>query len=173
MNCCIIRSPLVVVPLTWQFFKFSSYVILPLYFVATSEVNVKRCRIISPIFIPLWPWSVSSMPFTTTSFWCSDTIHTLEFTFFHFQTSVALAGSVGWQGGVQAQTCGHSVHLSCHEAYVRSLRNDAQHLLTLEKGKLSYGNLIAWLHTVSVSEFSFLCPYVTFWNKFISEQRLF
>ncbi|XP_063964911.1 E3 ubiquitin-protein ligase ubr3-like isoform X1 [Lytechinus pictus] len=32
------------------------------------------------------------------------------------------AASTGWEGGVHIQTCGHSLHLDCHQAYLNSLR---------------------------------------------------
>ncbi|XP_030846700.1 E3 ubiquitin-protein ligase ubr3 [Strongylocentrotus purpuratus] len=32
------------------------------------------------------------------------------------------AAGTGWEGGVHIQTCGHSLHLDCHQAYLTSLR---------------------------------------------------
>ena len=32
------------------------------------------------------------------------------------------AVSIGWQGGVHIQTCGHMLHLDCHDSYVKSLK---------------------------------------------------
>uniref|UniRef100_A0A182JHG2 E3 ubiquitin-protein ligase n=1 Tax=Anopheles atroparvus TaxID=41427 RepID=A0A182JHG2_ANOAO len=36
-------------------------------------------------------------------------------------TSWFLSHNIGWEGGVHIQSCGHHVHLSCHDAYLRSL----------------------------------------------------
>jgi len=42
----------------------------------------------------------------------------------HFDTrSHLLAVNTGWQGGVFVQSCGHHVHLACHQSYMQSLRN--------------------------------------------------
>uniref|UniRef100_A0A3Q4MPX0 E3 ubiquitin-protein ligase n=1 Tax=Neolamprologus brichardi TaxID=32507 RepID=A0A3Q4MPX0_NEOBR len=32
--------------------------------------------------------------------------------------------SIGWDGGVYVQTCGHTLHIDCHKSYMESLRND-------------------------------------------------
>uniref|UniRef100_A0A670HWY6 E3 ubiquitin-protein ligase n=1 Tax=Podarcis muralis TaxID=64176 RepID=A0A670HWY6_PODMU len=32
--------------------------------------------------------------------------------------------SIGWEGGVYVQTCGHTLHIDCHKSYMESLRND-------------------------------------------------
>ena len=41
----------------------------------------------------------------------------------HFDTrSHLLAVNTGWQGGVFVQSCGHHVHLACHQSYMQSLR---------------------------------------------------
>ncbi|KAG7466885.1 hypothetical protein MATL_G00147050 [Megalops atlanticus] len=32
--------------------------------------------------------------------------------------------SIGWDGGVYVQTCGHTLHIDCHKSYMQSLRND-------------------------------------------------
>ncbi|XP_075896013.1 E3 ubiquitin-protein ligase ubr3 isoform X1 [Nelusetta ayraudi] len=32
--------------------------------------------------------------------------------------------SIGWDGGVYVQTCGHTLHVDCHKSYMESLRND-------------------------------------------------
>uniref|UniRef100_A0A8C7NG24 E3 ubiquitin-protein ligase n=1 Tax=Oncorhynchus mykiss TaxID=8022 RepID=A0A8C7NG24_ONCMY len=32
--------------------------------------------------------------------------------------------SIGWEGGVYVQTCGHTLHIDCHKSYMVSLRND-------------------------------------------------
>ena len=34
--------------------------------------------------------------------------------------------SIGWEGGVHVQSCGHYLHLDCHKSYVQSLRNQSQ-----------------------------------------------
>nr|XP_033800346.1 E3 ubiquitin-protein ligase UBR3 isoform X5 [Geotrypetes seraphini] len=43
----------------------------------------------------------------------------------YFKDSSCLqAISVGWEGGVYVQTCGHTLHIDCHKSYMESLRND-------------------------------------------------
>ncbi|KAI5935500.1 E3 ubiquitin-protein ligase UBR3 [Manis javanica] len=39
-------------------------------------------------------------------------------------SSCLLAVSVGWEGGVYVQTCGHTLHIDCHKSYMESLQND-------------------------------------------------
>ncbi|XP_063069644.1 E3 ubiquitin-protein ligase ubr3 isoform X2 [Engraulis encrasicolus] len=43
----------------------------------------------------------------------------------HFKESSCLQSvSIGWDGGVYVQTCGHTLHIDCHKSYMESLRND-------------------------------------------------
>uniref|UniRef100_A0A672SMC3 E3 ubiquitin-protein ligase n=1 Tax=Sinocyclocheilus grahami TaxID=75366 RepID=A0A672SMC3_SINGR len=43
----------------------------------------------------------------------------------YFKDSSCLQSvSVGWDGGVYVQTCGHTLHIDCHKSYMESLRND-------------------------------------------------
>lgn len=42
--------------------------------------------------------------------------------FFFFKSSCLLAVSIGWEGGVYVQTCGHTLHIDCHKSYMESLR---------------------------------------------------
>ncbi|XP_075036776.1 E3 ubiquitin-protein ligase UBR3 isoform X3 [Mixophyes fleayi] len=43
----------------------------------------------------------------------------------HFKGSSCLQSvSIGWEGGVYVQTCGHTLHIDCHKSYMESLRND-------------------------------------------------
>ncbi|XP_054716089.1 E3 ubiquitin-protein ligase ubr3-like [Uloborus diversus] len=37
-----------------------------------------------------------------------------------------LAISIGWEGGVYVQSCGHFLHIDCHKSYVQSLKNQNQ-----------------------------------------------
>lgn len=39
-----------------------------------------------------------------------------------FKSSCLLAVSIGWEGGVYVQTCGHTLHIDCHKSYMESLR---------------------------------------------------
>uniref|UniRef100_UPI003590070B E3 ubiquitin-protein ligase UBR3 isoform X3 n=1 Tax=Myxine glutinosa TaxID=7769 RepID=UPI003590070B len=57
----------------------------------------------------------------------------------HFLDSTCLQSvSIGWEGGVFVQTCGHTVHLDCHKAYMESLKNDqALPTYALEKGEFT------------------------------------
>uniref|UniRef100_A0A803SLR3 E3 ubiquitin-protein ligase n=1 Tax=Anolis carolinensis TaxID=28377 RepID=A0A803SLR3_ANOCA len=43
----------------------------------------------------------------------------------YFKDSSCLQSvSIGWEGGVYVQTCGHTLHIDCHKSYMESLRND-------------------------------------------------
>ncbi|XP_035829845.1 E3 ubiquitin-protein ligase UBR3 isoform X2 [Aplysia californica] len=45
----------------------------------------------------------------------------------HFEEkSCELSVSIGWEGGVVAQTCGHYLHLDCHRSYMDSLPTQSQ-----------------------------------------------
>lgn len=45
-----------------------------------------------------------------------------------------LSVSLGWQGGVQVQTCGHHLHLDCLKSYLHSLRSQQrQQSLAVER----------------------------------------
>uniref|UniRef100_A0A8C0MSA0 E3 ubiquitin-protein ligase n=1 Tax=Canis lupus familiaris TaxID=9615 RepID=A0A8C0MSA0_CANLF len=39
-------------------------------------------------------------------------------------SSCLLAVSIGWEGGVYVQTCGHTLHIDCHKSYMESLRSE-------------------------------------------------
>ncbi|XP_034042644.1 E3 ubiquitin-protein ligase ubr3 isoform X3 [Thalassophryne amazonica] len=46
--------------------------------------------------------------------------------------------SIGWDGGVYVQTCGHTLHIDCHKSYMESLRNE--HVLqgfSVDKGEFT------------------------------------
>uniref|UniRef100_A0A8C8SJE6 E3 ubiquitin-protein ligase n=1 Tax=Pelusios castaneus TaxID=367368 RepID=A0A8C8SJE6_9SAUR len=43
---------------------------------------------------------------------------------FFKDSSCMQAVSIGWEGGVYIQTCGHTLHIDCHKSYMESLRND-------------------------------------------------
>ncbi|XP_032517089.2 E3 ubiquitin-protein ligase Ubr3 [Danaus plexippus] len=55
----------------------------------------------------------------------------------HFdQDSWVLSVSVGWEGGVAAQSCGHHLHLRCLRSYLRSLAAPQRpHNLHVERGE--------------------------------------
>ncbi|CAM9941400.1 unnamed protein product [Lampetra planeri] len=56
----------------------------------------------------------------------------------YLESSCLQSVSVGWEGGVYVQTCGHTVHLDCHKSYIESLRSD--HVLqsfSLDKGEFA------------------------------------
>lgn len=38
------------------------------------------------------------------------------------QSSCLQSVSIGWDGGVYVQTCGHTLHVDCHKSYMESLR---------------------------------------------------
>ena len=35
--------------------------------------------------------------------------------------------NIGWEGGVHIQSCGHYLHLDCHQSYMQSLKNGNRH----------------------------------------------
>lgn len=41
---------------------------------------------------------------------------------FFLQSSCLQSVSIGWDGGVYVQTCGHTLHIDCHKSYMESLR---------------------------------------------------
>lgn len=52
------------------------------------------------------------------------------------QESWILSVSVGWEGGVAAQSCGHHLHLHCLRSYLRSLAAPQRpHNLHVERGE--------------------------------------
>ncbi|KAK5890267.1 hypothetical protein CesoFtcFv8_013802 [Champsocephalus esox] len=52
-----------------------------------------------------------------------DVVLTLMQRFFK-DSSCLQSVSIGWDGGVYVQTCGHTLHIDCHKSYMESLRND-------------------------------------------------
>lgn len=52
------------------------------------------------------------------------------------QESWLLGVSVGWEGGVHVQSCGHHLHLRCLQAYLRSLAAPQRpHNLHVDRGE--------------------------------------
>ena len=53
--------------------------------------------------------------------------------------SHSVSVNTGWQGGVFVQSCGHHVHLACHQSYMQSLRGTgarpSSQTLAVEKGE--------------------------------------
>ena len=45
--------------------------------------------------------------------------------------------SIGWEGGVHVQSCGHYLHLSCHKSYSNSLRTSQTHRQSSEQGEFA------------------------------------
>ncbi|KAK7077958.1 E3 ubiquitin-protein ligase ubr3 [Halocaridina rubra] len=57
----------------------------------------------------------------------------------HFDcNSWLLSMNIGWEGGVQVQTCGHHLHLDCLESYLHSLRSQQRPSNTLNVAKGEY-----------------------------------
>ena len=58
----------------------------------------------------------------------------------HFdQSSVLLSQNIGWEGGVHIQTCGHHLHVECHEKFMASLRSRPRQasLVNVDKGEIT------------------------------------
>lgn len=51
-----------------------------------------------------------------------------------YGTQWFLSQNICWEGGVHVQSCGHHVHLTCHESYLKSLRRQN---LNIELGEFS------------------------------------
>ncbi|XP_076360822.1 ubr3 ubiquitin ligase isoform X3 [Tachypleus tridentatus] len=46
--------------------------------------------------------------------------------------------NIGWEGGVHVQSCGHYLHIVCHQSYTESLRQSQRHQnLAVEQGEYS------------------------------------
>ncbi|XP_074159260.1 E3 ubiquitin-protein ligase UBR3 isoform X4 [Sminthopsis crassicaudata] len=57
---------------------------------------------------------------------------------FFKDSSCLQAVSIGWEGGVYVQTCGHTLHIDCHKSYMESLRNDqVLQGFSVEKGEFT------------------------------------
>lgn len=54
-----------------------------------------------------------------------------------FGTQWFLTHNIGWEGGVHVQSCGHHVHLTCHESYLKSLSPMRPQNLNVEHGEFS------------------------------------
>lgn len=59
---------------------------------------------------------------------------------FFDNSSWQLAVNIGWDGGVQVQSCGHYLHMDCHKSYIQSLRSQShqtqrQQNLAVESGE--------------------------------------
>ena len=48
-----------------------------------------------------------------------------------------LTQNICWEGGVHVQSCGHHVHLSCHDSYLKSLAPTRPQNLNIEHGEFS------------------------------------
>ncbi|GAB1601060.1 E3 ubiquitin-protein ligase UBR3-like [Argonauta hians] len=52
------------------------------------------------------------------------------------ETSVCESVSIGWEGGVLVQSCGHYLHLDCHKQYLESLKGPyLQQTLAINEGE--------------------------------------
>jgi E3 ubiquitin-protein ligase UBR3 len=54
-----------------------------------------------------------------------------------YGTQWFLTHNICWEGGVHVQSCGHHVHLSCHESYLKSLAPTRPQNLNIEHGEFS------------------------------------
>lgn len=54
-----------------------------------------------------------------------------------YGTQWFLTQNICWEGGVHVQSCGHHVHLTCHESYLRSLAPMRPQNLNIEHGEFS------------------------------------
>lgn len=54
-----------------------------------------------------------------------------------YGTQWFLTQNICWEGGVHVQSCGHHVHLTCHESYLKSLGPQRPQNLNIEHGEFS------------------------------------
>lgn len=54
-----------------------------------------------------------------------------------YGTQWFLTHNICWEGGVHVQSCGHHVHLTCHESYLKSLAPTRPQNLNIEHGEFS------------------------------------
>lgn len=54
-----------------------------------------------------------------------------------YGTQWFLTQNICWEGGVHVQSCGHHVHLTCHESYLKSLGPMRPQTLNIEHGEFS------------------------------------
>lgn len=54
-----------------------------------------------------------------------------------YGTQWFLTHNICWEGGVHVQSCGHHVHLSCHDSYLKSLAPTRPQNLNIEHGEFS------------------------------------
>lgn len=54
-----------------------------------------------------------------------------------YGTQWFLTQNICWEGGVHVQSCGHHVHLTCHESYLKSLGPSRPQNLNIEHGEFS------------------------------------
>ncbi|KAI1295762.1 E3 ubiquitin-protein ligase UBR3 [Halotydeus destructor] len=59
----------------------------------------------------------------------------IDYLSIEFPSSWFNALSIGWEGGVHVQTCGHYLHLDCHKSYLKSLRTTHGTRHGLEQGE--------------------------------------
>lgn len=54
-----------------------------------------------------------------------------------YGTQWFLSQNICWEGGVHVQSCGHHLHLTCHESYIKSLAPMRPQNLNIEHGEFS------------------------------------
>uniref|UniRef100_UPI00398E92C3 E3 ubiquitin-protein ligase ubr3 isoform X6 n=1 Tax=Pristiophorus japonicus TaxID=55135 RepID=UPI00398E92C3 len=87
----------------------------------------------------------------------------------YFKDSSCLQSvSIGWEGGVYVQTCGHTLHIDCHKSYMESLRNDqVLQSFSVDKGEFTcplcrqFANSVLPCYPEKSEEKSIWSPYIS------------
>lgn len=67
----------------------------------------------------------------------SEFTNRTELLHWKFGTQWFLTHNIGWEGGVHVQSCGHHVHLTCQDSYLKSLSPLRPQNLNVEHGEFS------------------------------------
>ncbi|XP_064095704.1 E3 ubiquitin-protein ligase ubr3-like isoform X3 [Macrobrachium nipponense] len=67
----------------------------------------------------------------------ADTLNRHFDIYYYLQNSWLASMNIGWEGGVHVQTCGHHLHLDCHQSYLLALRSQHRpnNTLNVDKGE--------------------------------------
>ncbi|XP_067891467.1 E3 ubiquitin-protein ligase ubr3 isoform X1 [Heterodontus francisci] len=86
-----------------------------------SSVLGHRCRSIEPKKLPT---SDEEQIYPEDTCGTAHDVRITDLQQYFKDSSCLQSVSIGWEGGVYVQTCGHTLHIDCHKSYMESLRND-------------------------------------------------
>lgn len=82
--------------------------------------------------------------------WLHALITVIFFLLVILQSSCLQSVSIGWDGGVYVQTCGHTLHIDCHKSYMESLR--------VRESLSSWNYLFSSFSNSTSDSLTFVCP---------------